>query len=176
MAIEPTNIVICPACGAENIEGSDTCQNCLADLRSVDVPMTDQVASESDLLLPIGSIRLTKPHSVALGATVREAIDRMKDDATGAVVVLEDERVAGIFTDRDVLLKIAGDASRFDEPVDRYMTPDPVVLRIDDHMATALNKMGVGGFRHIPVMHGNELVAIVSARDVWAWVLGRYFD
>ncbi len=176
MAIERTNIVVCPSCGAENIEGVDTCGNCLADLRSIDVPDTYQIASDSDLSLPIGSIRLSRANAVQRRATVQDAIARMRSDATGAVVVLEGERIAGIFTERDVLKKIAGRPERLSEPVERYMTPDPVVLREDDAMAAALNKMAVGGFRHIPIVRDGQLVAIVTGRDVWAWVMGRYFD
>jgi len=176
MTIEPTNIVVCPSCGAENIEGVDTCENCLADLRSVDVPVTAQIASESDLNRPVGSIRLSKAKSVPSSATVREAVAAMQGEASGAVVVTLGGRVAGIFTERDVLKKIAGEPSRLDDLVTAHMTPDPVVLREDDAMAAALNKMGDGGFRHIPIVRDGELVAMVTGRDVWAWILGRYFD
>jgi len=51
-----------------------------------------------------------------------------------------------------------------------------VVLRDDDTMAMALNKMGDGGFRHIPIVRGGELVGMITARDVMGWVLGKYFD
>lgn len=176
MAVEPTNIVICPSCGAENIEGADTCQNCMADLRTIDVPATAQIASESDLARPIGSIRLSKARSVGLGASVRQAIAAMQGDSTGAVVVMDGVEIAGIFTERDVLKKIAGWPERLADSVSVHMTPDPVVLREDDAMAAALNKMGDGGFRHIPVVREGRLVAMLTGRDVWAWVLGRYFD
>jgi CBS domain-containing protein len=56
------------------------------------------------------------------------------------------------------------------------MTPDPVVLRVDDSMAVALNKMGVGGFRHVPVTRDGTLVGLVTARDLMSWVMGRFFD
>jgi CBS domain-containing protein len=56
------------------------------------------------------------------------------------------------------------------------MTPDPVVLREDDTMAFALNKMGDGGFRHVPVVRDGELVGMITVRDIMNWVLGRYFD
>ena len=49
MTIDQKNIVICPSCGSENIEGSDSCSNCMMDLSSIDVPSTYQVLPESDL-------------------------------------------------------------------------------------------------------------------------------
>lgn len=176
MVAKQENIVICPSCGAENIEGADNCERCLSDLRSIDVPETTQVVSESDLLIPISSVRMTKPRVVSPSQSVREAVATMKDDPTGAVVVVSEGKTVGIFTDRDVLKKIAAKAGALDERVGKYMTHDPVVLREDDTMAYALNKMGDGGFRHIPVTREGELVGMITVRDVMNWVLGRYFD
>lgn len=175
MATDQTNIVVCPSCGAENIEGVDTCENCLADLRSLDVPATSQIASESDLALPINCARISKVRLVSPTVSVREAIDQMRAEASGAVVVAEGPRIVGIFTERDVLHRIAARPGRLGEPVSAHMTHDPVVLREDDPMAAALNKMGDGGFRHIPVLREGRVAGMVTGRDVWAWVMGRYF-
>ncbi len=176
MTSDQRNIVICPSCGAENIEGSDACDRCTMDLSSMDVPESAQVVSESDLTVPISSVKMTRPRTVAPMQTVRQAILEMKDDPTGAVVVVDSGRVVGILTDRDVLRKAAARAGVLDEPVANYMTRDPVVLREDDTMAYALNKMGDGGFRHVPVVRGANLVGMITVSDIMNWVLGRYFD
>jgi CBS domain-containing protein len=176
VALDQTNIVICPSCGAENIEGADECANCMADLRTLDVPESDQIASESELNRPISSMRLTKPRTVTPDTTVHDAIAFMREETVGAVVVVAEGKIVGIFTERDVLKKVAAQSGALDAPVSTYMTPDPAVLRDDDKMAYALNKMGDGGFRHIPVTKNGTLAAIVTARDVMSWVMGRYFD
>ena len=176
MSTEQRNVVVCPSCGSENIEGVDTCENCMMDLRTIDVPESSQVVSESDLTLPVSMVRFTRPRTIAPTQTVREAVDAMKADPSGAVMVMEGTTVTGIFTDRDVMNRVAGRAGVMDEPIARYMTPDPVVLREDDMMAVALNKMGDGGFRHMPVVREGELVGMITVRDVMNWVLGRYFD
>ena len=176
MTIDQRNIVICPSCGAENIEGVDTCESCTMDLRSIDIPEASQLLAEHDLTMPISSIRLSRPRTVAPTQTVREAIASMKQDPSGGVVVVEGIQIVGIFTDRDVLKKIAGRESVMDEQVAFHMTPDPVVLRDDDKLSYALNKMGDGGFRHIPVVRDGELVGMVTIHDVMAWILGKYFD
>lgn len=176
MSVIQRNIVICPSCGAENIEGVDVCERCMSNLSSLDVPESTQVVSESDLTVPISTVRLTRPRTVNPTQTVRDAIGEMKSDPAGAVVVVDQGKVVGIFTDRDVLKKAAARDGVLDEPVAYYMTPDPVVLREDDMMAVALNKMGDGGFRHIPVVRNGELVGMVTVRDIMSWVLGRYFD
>ena len=175
MANNPRNIVICPSCGTENIEGADTCEHCMADLGSVDVPESTQTGTESDFALPVSSIRFEKPHTVDPSTPVRDAIDAMLKGMTGAVVVMDGRRIAGILTERDVLKRIAGLDERMAEPVSRYMTKDPVTLRHTDPMAHALNRMGDGGFRHIPVTRDGELMGIVTARDVMAWVMEKYF-
>jgi CBS domain-containing protein len=176
MTVDQRNIVICPSCGAENIEGVDTCESCMMDLRSIDVPEGAQLLAEHDLTRPISSIRLTRPNTVTPEQTLREAITAMRGDRSGAVVVMEGIRVVGIFTDRDVLKKVAGRDGVLDEPVGFYMTPDPVILRDDDMLAYALNKMGDGGFRHIPVVRDGELVGMVTIHDIMVWILGKYFD
>ena len=175
MANDPRNIVICPSCGTENIEGADSCEHCMADLRSVDVPDSTQTATESDLALPVSSIRFEKPQIVSPSASVRDAVNAMRIGLTGAVVVMDGERVAGILTERDVLKRIADLDGHMAAPVADYMTKDPVTLRHNDPMTHALNKMAVGGFRHIPVTREGELIGIVTVRDVMAWVLGKYF-
>lgn len=176
MTADLRNIVVCPSCGSENIEGADSCERCTMDLSGIDVPESVQVVSESDLNISISAVRMTRPKTVAPMQTVREAIAEMKGDPSGAVVVVDSGQVAGIFTDRDVLKKAAARSAILDEPVALYMTPDPVVLREDDTMAYALNKMGDGGFRHIPVVRDGELVGMITVRDIMSWVLGRYFD
>jgi CBS domain-containing protein len=176
MSVDQRNIVICPSCGFENIEGVDTCERCTMDLRSIDVPESVQIVSESDLNVSISQVRMTRPRTVAPTLTVRDAIAEMRGDSTGAVVVVDGAKVVGIFTDRDVLKKAAARDGVLDEPVAYYMTQDPVVLREDDTMAHALNKMGDGGFRHIPVVRDGELVGMITVRDIMSWVLGRYFD
>ncbi len=100
---------------------------------------------------------------------VAEAIDRMHDAEADCVLVLDGERLVGIFTDRDAVLKVAG-RSLDGIAVGEVMTHDPVVLRHDDPIAVAIHKMAVGGFRHIPIVDGGRPTGVVSARDVFAHV------
>jgi CBS domain-containing protein len=53
----------------------------------------------------------------------------------------------------------------------QVMTRDPVVLRFDDSVAVAIHKMAVGGFRHIPLVDGGRATGIVSARDLFRYLL-----
>ena len=90
----------------------------------------------------------------------------MRGDGVDAVLVVDGDRLKGIFTERDALLKLAG-RSLAGITVRDVMTKDPVVLREDDTIAVAINKMAVGGFRHIPLVDAGRPTGIVTARDVF---------
>ena len=82
------------------------------------------------------------------------------------LLVCDEDRLVGIFTDRDAVVKAAGKKlDAFD--VRDFMTPDPVVLRSEDTLAIAIHKMAVGGFRHIPIMDGDRPLGVVAAADVF---------
>lgn len=105
-------------------------------------------------------------------ATVKEAMQAMRRRHRGCVLVTEDgslrSTLIGIFTERDVLLKII-DSGRnpADVPLSNVMTQDPESLPIDAKLAWALNVMSVGGFRHLPVTDAAGRPAfILSVRDI----------
>jgi CBS domain-containing protein len=148
----------------------------MQDLRSLDVPDTFQVAPESELSCLIREIRVSRAQTIAPSATLREALPMLRSEPSGALIVVQNGDVVGILTDRDILKRVAGRGPVLGDPVSRFMTPDPVILRDDDTMAAALNKMGDGGFRHIPLVHDGRLSGVVTGRDIMQWLLGQYFD
>lgn len=105
---------------------------------------------------------------VSPSATVREAIECMKERRIGCVLVQVRGKLVGIFSERDVLSKVVLQGHDIDElTVDDVMTSDPEVLRMDDKVSFALNKMSVGGFRHIPLVdRDGKPVGVISMRDV----------
>lgn len=86
-------------------------------------------------------------------ASVAEAIHQMQDRNRGAILVCKDERIVGIFTERDALKMMAAGAS-FDEPLEAHMTPDPVVLHPGDKVGRAISLMALGGYRRLPIVDG----------------------
>ena len=174
--VPATDVVTCPFCGSSVIRGSDECPNCGRELAGMDIPATYDQTAPSDFNTPISTVRLSKPTFVAAGTIVKDAVAAVAGDAYGAAVVMDGERPVGIFTERDVLKRLASHPDLMEQKVDAFMTKDPVMLREDDTMATALNKMGNGGFRHIPLVRDGEVVAIVTARDILQWVMSCYLD
>ena len=163
------DVMRCPACGYDNLIGSDICDNCGADIWGRDLP--PQAVDFHGRLLGehLDALRAPAPIVAEPGTSVAEAIDRMHRAEADCVLVMDGERLVGIFTDRDAVIRVAGmrlDAAK----VGDFMTADPVVLRHDDPIAVAIHKMAVGGFRHIPIVDGGRPTGVVSARDVFAHV------
>jgi CBS domain-containing protein len=156
----------CPTCGFENLSGADVCDNCGSDLAGRDVPEPAISFHEPLLGEHLDAVGIVAPEIVDPSTDVDEAIRRMHDKGTDCVLVVEGARLVGIFTDRDAVLKVAG-TSPADRSIGALMTRDPVVLRHDETIAVAINKMAVGGFRHIPVVEDGRPTGIVSARDVF---------
>jgi CBS domain-containing protein len=96
----------------------------------------------------------------------------MQREHRGCVLVTEDGSLAsplvGIFTERDVLLRIVDRGKNpATLPLEAVMTTDPEVLNLNGTIAHALNKMSVGGFRHVPVVdEDNRPVFVISVRDI----------
>ncbi|HZP40138.1 MAG TPA: CBS domain-containing protein [Candidatus Binatia bacterium] len=120
-------------------------------------------------------IRLLEPHvplTLPGSATVREAIRLMREHRIGCILVADgaDEPLRGILTERDLLLKL--DEGELDGSVADLMTPDPEVLRLEDPIVYALNKMSVGGFRHVPLVDARRVaVGIVSVKDIIDYIV-----
>jgi CBS domain-containing protein len=117
-----------------------------------------------------------KPITLPPSATLQDAIELMQAKRIGAVVVVEDNQPVGIFTERDVLFKVLKAAPDFQQtPLKDFMTPNPVSLFIEDKIAFALNRMTVGGFRHIPIVdHDGVLSGIISVKDIVEYLAGLF--
>jgi CBS domain-containing protein len=98
-------------------------------------------------------------------APVVAVAQRMADRNVGAVLVLEDGRLAGIMTERDLLRAVAR-GLREDAVVGECMTADPDTIAPDDTIEHAAVLMIHGGYRHLPVVDGDDVVGVLSIRDL----------
>ena len=158
--------MICPVCRFGNFPGDDTCANCGADLWNVDTPQGITTFRGELLGLHLDELGAPAPHLIDVDAPLADAIARMQDEGLDCLLVTDNDALVGIFTDRDAILKVAG-RSVAGRTVRDVMTPDPVILRSGDPVAVAINKMAVGGFRHVPFVKDGVPVGVVSARDVF---------
>ena len=159
--------MLCPVCRSENFEGEDLCDNCGADLRARDIPQPFNESMDPVLGDRLAAFGLATPRTVGPGTPVAEAIRTMHEESVDYLLVLDGERLVGIFTERDAVLKVAG-RPLASSVIRDVMTPDPVMLRPGDTVAVAIHKMAVGGFRHIPIVdRGGRPIGVVSAADIF---------
>ena len=103
--------------------------------------------------------------SVEASASIAEVAQRMVERNVGAVLVLDGGRLAGILTERDVLRAVARGLGETTRVVD-CMTAHPETITPDDTTEHAAVLMLHGGFRHLPVVEGEEVVGVISIRDL----------
>ena len=118
---------------------------------------------------PIRQLKpLRPPICITKDRSAAEVVDLMRTHRIGSVLVTEQERLVGIVTEHDVLCKaIALHSEPEKMTVEEIMTADPATLKMDDPIVFALNKMEVGGFRHVPLVdEEHRPVGVVSVRHI----------
>ena len=142
-----------------------------------DFSATEREEQELGQLVLNAPIRELEPPPAVLvpeTASIDWVIQTMLDRGLGAVLVQRQGRIVGIFTERDVLRRVVSLAVNRERPVSEVMTPDPESLGPDDGIAFALNRMVVGGFRHILITDGKGgAPSLLSQRDVVAFIVTR---
>jgi CBS domain-containing protein len=100
------------------------------------------------------------------GMTVIEAARQMAKRKVGAILVVEEDSLVGIFTERDAVFRvIAQDRDWREARLAEVMTPSPMTVTPDKSLGYALLLMHENGFRHLPVIENGKLLGIVSARN-----------
>jgi len=112
--------------------------------------------------------------TVAPTDTIRKAIEVMVAHSVGCVLVVERDKLVGIFTERDVLKRIVWKGIAQDRPVSDVMTKDPTVLGPSDPAVLLLNRMVAGGYRHVPIVDAaGKPTGVVSVRHFVEWVVSH---
>ena len=101
---------------------------------------------------------------VDASTTLVDAAARMHGRRVGAIVVLDGKRLVGILTERDVLRAVA--TGQVEGTVGDAMTASPDTIEPDESSGQAAALMIHGGFRHLPVVAGDDVVGMVSIRDL----------
>ena len=114
----------------------------------------------------VRDVMKTSLHSVEPAETVGEAVAVMAQHRIGSVLVMQGDRLLGIFTERDTVraLSQAHDAARHE--IISWMTHDPKTVAPSMDTEDALRVMLDNGFRHLPVVESGKVVGMVSMRDL----------
>ncbi len=164
--------MLCPECRHDNIEGVDHCENCGHDLRNLDLPNAAGAQRGREFIYErLADVPAKTPVKVQTTDPVGLAVRVMQNEDTECVLVMKAGHLAGIITPWDILHKVAGPNEDLNAVTcGQVMTADPVFLRDDDDIAVAINKMAVGGFRHIPLLQGGTPTAVVCISDLFAYI------
>jgi CBS domain-containing protein len=121
-----------------------------------------------------GGIGLHDAISVTPSTTIRRAVEIMVSNRVGCVLVVDGRKLVGIFTERDVMIRVVHKGLDQDRPVSDAMTPEPAVLGPNDPLVFLLNRMVDGGYRHVPIVDlQGQPVGVISVRGALEWVVSH---
>jgi len=145
------------------------------ELRSMEELMeeTKTILSDESLRVPLKSLNLKRAVVVEVGTSIKKCIEKMQARHFGCLLVVKDKKYCGIFTERDVLLRVAGtDHDLETSKIDDFMTPDPVQLEMEDTIETALRLMVKGGYRHICIVDEKDHpLSLVSIKNIVSFIV-----
>jgi CBS domain-containing protein len=104
--------------------------------------------------------------SVGPSITVAEAATMMGERRVGSALVMDGDALLGIFTERDIVRALGEHFDAAKHQVSEWMTRDPITVPPDTPAKDALKTMLDGGFRHLPVLDGEQVIGVVSMRDL----------
>ena len=137
--------------------------------RRVQSDYTSRVSDAHNLAVPLKSIIRREPVTVTPETPIRTVLERMRDLRIGSVVVADDRgQPLGIFTERDVLDRVALAGISQQAPIAEAMTPKPFSLPGHAALFDAAQAMARLRFRHVLVMEESRLIGVVSERDLFA--------
>ncbi len=166
----------CPFCSHENIGGADECEDCGEDLTAFDGIRPKTTFEKSLMKDTLETLQSSPPTMVTPDTPILKVAELLTKE-NRAILIMQNETLLGIVTERDILFKAMGKAEDLSKkPISEIMTPQPETLESTDKIAYAINKMSIGGFRHIPVTKGGKLYRLIGVRDILAYLAEMFPD
>jgi CBS domain-containing protein len=123
----------------------------------------------------VSRLHPTPPHHVAPQQTVAAAVALMREKKVGCILVMDGERVVGIFTERDLLRKVLAAGRPLSLPVADFMTRNPVTVHPKEPIGLAIRRMEEGGYRHLPVIdEAGRPVGVLSVKRIVHYLVEHY--
>ncbi len=163
---------LCPSCGKPNIEGADLCANCGEDLRGESGAESGSPLERLLAEKPLTALEWSKVHQISPDTTLEDAIFALSRQKLDIVLVVDNGELVGVLSVRDVLVRVGANyADKLRLVVRDFMTAKPEVLSPDSPIVFAINKMDVGGCRHVPVVEQGKPIGLVSVRNVVRYIV-----
>lgn len=146
-------------------------------LENYDPAAYDDLLERALIEETVAAIRHEPFATISPDTPVHQALETLDELKIGCLLIATADHLTGVFSNRDVLDKVAEDYERLKErPVSEVMTADPVFVYETDSSAAALCVMAVSGYRHVPVLDMDQsIVGIVSPQRVTAF-LQKHFE
>jgi CBS domain-containing protein len=161
-------MISCPLCDFVNIEGVDVCEQCGQPLDEMYLPDPKTAVERGLLSDTVSSLSPQRPVVATPQTPLREVLRLMAQHRIGCVLIVEQGRPVGVFSERDALLRVNTRAREWAErPIAEFMTPGPQTLTEDARLVFAVHQMDLGGYRHLPIVNrAGELRGVISVRDL----------
>jgi CBS domain-containing protein len=114
-------------------------------------------------------------HTLAPAASVAEAVQLMNKARISSVIITQQDRLAGIFTERDVLRRVVGEnLDPKSTPVSTVMSAGVATITPTTSIEEALEIFNTRGCRHLPVLDGDRIAGLISVGDISRWLSEVY--
>ena len=157
----------CPQCQTENMPGEDYCVNCGSDLMDIGSTAGSEGLGDRILTESIMTLNPPEPLTINSEALIFDAVELMRQNKFGSVLITDGDTLKGIFTERDFLKRVLNKGLDINSvKISEVMTRKTQSLQTTDSIAYALNMMSVHGIRHIPLLDNEKPVGFVSVRGM----------
>ncbi|MBX7553311.1 CBS domain-containing protein [Streptomyces sp. NPDC004232] len=126
--------------------------------------------------MKVSEVMTTPPVCVTPHVSLLEVTGRMADRAVGSVLVVEDDSLRGIVTDRDLALRGMGGGLAPETHVDAVMSTEVITVNADDDLQVAYRAFRSTGVRRLPVLDGRRVVGVLTIDDLFLDVFRRLGD
>lgn len=157
----------CPACGFINLPGSDECGSCQSSLTEIPALVAPKKGMERRILEgTVADLSPQRAKSVPPQDSLMMAVEVMRRDKVGCVLVIDGGKLQGVLSERELLLKTSEATDLARTMVREVMRSNPTCLREDDRVADAFHRMALSGHRHVAVQMSAGGYGVISARDL----------
>jgi CBS domain-containing protein len=123
----------------------------------------------------ISRLQPSPPLHVQPSHSVAEAVACMRQQRVGCILVCQDGKLVGIFTERDLMRRVLATGSSLNVPIADVMTADPVVVQRKEAIGVAVKLMEEGGYRHLPVVdEKGRPVGVLSVKRIVHYLVEHF--
>lgn len=124
---------------------------------------------------PVSRLEPNPPRSVDRSATIADAVELMRRDNVGCILVCESDKIVGLFTERDLMCRVLAVGKPLTISIADVMTTEPVTIQPRDSIRLAIRRFEGGGHRHLPIVDdANRPTGILSVKRVVRYLVEHY--